>query len=776
MDQSCSDSVESYLLDSSRNTNTYCYDQFTVFLNMTRSQNKYEAPMPVIGLYVAAASLVCTLAMAADVIHGFRHKKLWFPCKFFTVNAASLTILAVAMKLPVDLTSAMEGYLDQLAKLISNVFMTTVMGNFLTSFASMDDNTIFMNITALGILGITIIVNIFIQLLTSLLHFQTTLEIFVIIFMFILFVTSCFSALTIPATKRSLELKYDELHKKIFNEELGEIGKLSVQNLKVVVKKYWVMAETSGPQFVMARSVICIASGAIFVLTTALTVRVSSITIKPGFEYYYHYWKHSSSYGWSIPLIVVIQIIGIIVGTVAPTFRWIIAISFKCSQKDGNSYLNEFKVEKYWIQRLVEWKERPLPLRIRGRKLRKLVQGTKNLILNCCIGIQIAIVVVSKAILLIPVIVISSFFSCCYYCKMLRKTLMSESGVSISPKISEPETDTKLDLSNYVIQFEGEGKLPNAILYNMCHGVNQVIQMGRRKQPKYLMELLWKCNNFQGVAEFDRVNIQGTHCEELPNCWTLPVVTITSIAIALPNINNQMVGQLLRSVREGLLLASLVEENLCSRVDLLNIKNTVDIVWVGVELYCKWMDQDLRKIAFNAKNSGKTLQSLADITEKIVMEFKRNMNGSLMENPLNWPVKVIAANSMNRISRTILMSYEESKNQTDEELFEQLSVMIADILGACLSNLPRLITAKCYSSAIEKREKSVRDAARLLGETKEIIKIIRQHELPSLSPDQLAYIDEWRALLQHKNPLTVTSSSNNVITSSGSGELHIGIE
>ncbi|CAK9173208.1 unnamed protein product [Ilex paraguariensis] len=767
------DSYCSHILINS-SSNSYCYDEWRKLKQIQVNegwQKKFDAPMPLIGLYVAAASLVCTLAMAADVTHGFRYKKLWFPCKFFTVNAASLTILAVAMKLPVDLTSAMEGYLDQLAKLISNVFMTTVMGNFLTSFASMDDKAIFMNITALGILVITIIVNIFIQLHTSLLYVKTTLEISVTIFMFVLFVTLCFSVVTIPVTKRSLELKYGALSKKISDEELEGIEKLSVQNLKVVVEKYWVMAETSDPQFVMARSVICIASGAISLLTIAFTLIDIMIKIMSYFIHYDDYyrlpWRNTSSYGWSMPLILVIQIIGIIVGTVAPTFRWIIAISFKCSQKDGNNYLIEFKVEKYWIQRLVEWKEKPLAVRIRGRKLRKLMQGTKNLVLNCCIGFQIAIVVVSKLILLISVFVISPFFWCCKRC---------ESGALTSPKILEPEAGTKLDLSNYVLQLEGEGKLSNEILNDICHDVNQVIQMGIRKQPRYLMELLRKCNNFHGIAEFDNDNVHDTNCEELPNCWTLPVVTLTSIAIALPNIGNQMVGQLLRSVSEGLLYASLVEKSLCSRGDLLNIKNSADFVWVDVELYRKWMDKDLRKIALDAKNSGDTLQSLADIAQKIVTEIKKNITGSLMENPYNWHVKMIAANSMYKISRTMLMSYEESVDKTDENLFDQLSVMIADILGACLTNLPRFITTECYSSAIEKRGKSVGDAARLLGETEEIIKILQQHELPSLSHDQLAYIDEWRTSLLHQNSATITSSSNNVITSSSSDEMHIGIE
>lgn len=81
------------------------------------------------------------------------------------------------------------------------------------------------------------------------------------------------------------------------------------------------------------------------------------------------------------------------------------------------------------------------------------------------------------------------------------------------------------------------------------------------------------------------------------------------------------------------------------------------------------------------------LHSLNDMAKRTVLKFKKKMSGGPTENPLNWPVKVIAANSMYRISQTILLDYLCSNNQTtDENMFEQLSIMIADILGACLTN------------------------------------------------------------------------------------------
>ncbi|KAH7833729.1 hypothetical protein Vadar_009127 [Vaccinium darrowii] len=727
-----------------------CYDYYS------DKQRKFDAPVPWVGVYIAVASLVCSVAMAGDVIYGIRRKKLWFPCKFFTMNAASLTLLAVATKLPVDLTTAMWYKTDVSAKLSSTVFVNTVMGNFLTSFASMDNNASLMNVVALGILVITIIVNACIQMVTTAIPTKILPEEkFVIISMLFLFVTLSFSVLTVPTTKRCLELKYDELHKTISNGgKLEETGKLIDLKLKEVVEKYWVMTETSSPQFVMARSVTCATSG-IICLLTALTLVEVRIRVK-----HLNHWRgKESSYRWSTTWILWIQYCGVAVGTVASASRWFTAISFNRRNPCSGNHQNKLKVvEDYRIQRLIEWKERPLPLRIRGVKCRKLVEGTKNLALDLCIGVQYVIVVASKLVLFISTIFVLPFFSCYYYCKRLNMNLISGFSASSSHESSGPETSgTELDLSDYILQLEGEVKLPTKILKNLAHEVNKVIQMGRNQKPKYLIELLQKHNDgFKGVAGFDGSPVQ--------NCWTLPVVTLTSIAIALPNTEICKVEWLIKSVSEGLSYARLVEKSLSTRGDdLLSRKHAVDVAWGGIELHGKWLDKDLRKLALEGKTTKEILQTLANIAEKT--ESSTNAGSS----------KFVVATSMRIISRTILKDYESSMNaHTDENLFEQLSIMIADILGACLTNLPRVIVLKCYCNAIEEREKSVRHAASLLGETEEILQILRGHQPPNFSGDVAAYIDEWRAFMKQKIPPAIFRSSNN--ETAASGELHLDVD
>ncbi|KAI8547811.1 hypothetical protein RHMOL_Rhmol07G0224700 [Rhododendron molle] len=227
---------------------------------------------------------------------------------------------------------------------------------------------------------------------------------------------------------------------------------------------------------------------------------------------------------------------------------------------------------------------------------------------------------------------------------------------------------------------------------------------------------------YKGVADIDS--------SQVLNSWTMPVVTLTSIVVALPNVESQAVDRLISSVCEGLVYAGLGEESFSSKAEnMLNLKCAADVVWAEVELYRKWLGEDLRKLSLEGKTIEETIQTLVDIAHD---------QRSATERP-----NVLAVNSMYKISQTILKDYEGNTDaDKDGNLFEQLSVMIADIFGACLSNLSSVVIRKCYCSAIEEREKSVRRAARLLGEIEEILEILGNKQLTCLSGDRAADIEE----------------------------------
>ena len=157
-----------------------------------------------------------------------------------------------------------------------------------------------------------------------------------------------------------------------------------------------------------------------------------------------------------------------------------------------------------------------------------------------------------------------------------------------------------------------------------------------------------------------------------------------------------------------------------------------------------------------------TLQNLSDVAKQIVTKFMAQPGDVLMHDPLKWPSRVIAANSMYRIAQSILVRVENGEHQSDDELFGSISITIADILSACLTNLLRVIRLKCHENDFRKRHDSVMRAARLLGESKEILEILQQHELPRLDVEKAGNIDEWRASMAPdiENPLAPPSTSS----------------
>ncbi|KAF5787270.1 hypothetical protein HanXRQr2_Chr10g0450871 [Helianthus annuus] len=507
-------------------------------------QGTYSEPMVWIGIYIAVASLLCILAMAADLLHGFWNNKLWFPCKYFSLNAASITVITVTMKLPVDLSSEMPSYMDQAAKLGSLAFMCTMMTNFMPSLAAMDNKTLLANI---------------------------------------------------------------------------------------------------------------------------------------------------------------------------------------------------IEVEEYWTQKLSEWKQSPIHFLSSGRS-RTLVYNLKGIIISLCIKLQKVIVISCKGISLIPTVIPIYVV---YYWKSVEAMLVTQPD--------ESGTDnTDGDLSNYVLQIHDEMELVETTLMRISNSVNSYILEAEKEQNKDLLELLDKFTGFKGVENFDTDHVQSLLSFEIVNSWSLPIVTLTCIAVALPNIPKDKTKSLLRSVGEGLSYTHQVEENLNCEKEYVNIRKATIILWNEVEHKCKWLDKALQKDDFRGKTTREILKWFSNRANEFVTEFNRSINGEMVQNP---PKELIAANSMYRIAETILLRDESNREATTEkQLFALLSGMIADILGACFTNLPRVIIVKCHESVIEKREASVKAAAKLLGKTSKIIERLEACELPSMDPDKMSYVDEWRLYLKQIIP------------------------
>ncbi|KAH6824287.1 hypothetical protein C2S53_011784 [Perilla frutescens var. hirtella] len=717
-------------------------------------QKQLDEAMPWVGLYIAAANAVCTLAIAADAINGFRQKKLWFPCKCTSLNAASLTVLAVAMKLPMDLNTVMiKSQTDAIAKFASISFLSTTVSNFMPSLGSMNDKEVLANVVGLGILVITIIGNVGIQIV-ELQHFLKRGNVigdimFPSILMLVSLTTFISLAVTVPTTKRGLKSMIEEKQKAALEEEEVMLCGEPHYNLKIDdqrrhMMKYWVMAESGNPQFVMSRSVVCTASSMIcwfsYIIIILVHILYGTKAIAPG----------ESPYGIYTKWIVNIQSIGMFITVSVAMLRWLTAVMFRCSATSSNCFKKEVNMEDYWIQTLNEWRDSFSGVQIEVNRWWKYVLDVKWCVLTFCIGLQIFVVLVSKILVFFSAMIVSPFQFCFSHIKKLGR------------HASGSDTSTDFDLSRYVLLLDGEAELPIGFVKSMCRKADNMIQTGRKKQPSSLVSLLQKSINFNGVGQFNNRQIPSLLFQDPPDCWTMQVVTLTSIAIALPNIELHQRKQLLSSVTEGLSLAKIVEKTLYTRAQPKNIGKVASVTWAELLLYSKWLGIDLTRAFLSCKNSKEVIQELANKAEGIVMEFKREVRDPIVEeNPINWPVKVVAANSMYRICQSILVS--SSIEETTEEMLDRLTVMIADILAACLSNLPYAITKMCHQNSIEKRENSVHEAFLLLGKTEKVVELVRQQQRPFLDHDRCV-------VLQHDGVALAPT-----LDDEGSSEKHLDI-
>ncbi|XP_051136498.1 uncharacterized protein LOC127255148 [Andrographis paniculata] len=543
------------------------------------------------------------------------------------------------------------------------------------------------------------------------------------------------SAVMVPETKRYLQSKYNEMLKMASDEQFMESvedGNFSFNKLRLMIQKHWVMAETSSPQFVIARSVTCTASGVICMLA-ALALLEAEIRLV---VQYMNCKLTASKYDWSIKWILLSQSIGVAVGSIAPTLRFFTAIKLKCCKNGKWRTMDEFKVESYWTRKLIKWKESSFPLQIRNRRWRRILHKTKGLILSILVRVQILVVRSSKVV---------QFISFCFAIPIF-KTLKHLSGPSRVHGI--PESTLDVDLSRYVLLLEGESRLPQKVQSSILNEVDKLIETGKKQQPKNLISLLHKVGNFKGLREVDKNQIPSLHSQEPPKCWSLPLVTLTSVAIALPKIPKQEINWLLQSVDEGLYYVKLIEKSMDNDRNLANSINAADVSWVGVELYLKWLDNDLHETSLKGKNSKEILEELSSKAEKTIVEFKKDVKDSLMENPLNWPVNAIAANSMYRTCQRLLRAYDGDHLRMDEGLFQQICNMIANIMAACLTNVTHVIIMKCHQKSMKDKEESVRQAALLLGETEEILQILEIHRGTRSDSDVSEFVDKWCNLIK----------------------------
>ncbi|KAK9085856.1 hypothetical protein Sjap_026267 [Stephania japonica] len=266
----------------------------------------YSSPMPVIGLYIAAATLVCLLLMISDILSGFRNRRTWIPCKLFSLNAITLALLSIATKLPVDLTTSIPRAEDQLSKLTGTTLVCVCLGFLMPSIGANSSSECFSNIVAMAILVITIVVNICIQMHTGVIFSFHPEHIIIMCCMMILLLVLWVFA---PVSNAHKDMSIDYIKRSFTNDRQSMLQRL---------KLCYLYCYNTNPQFMLCNNLTCASSCALCLLCSAVLLQA---TYRSMVSKTMDFCGGDSDYKKSMKLIVVTQIITVLAGTLGTIFR-----------------------------------------------------------------------------------------------------------------------------------------------------------------------------------------------------------------------------------------------------------------------------------------------------------------------------------------------------------------------------------------------------------------------------------------------------------------------
>ncbi|KAJ0816161.1 hypothetical protein HanPI659440_Chr00c19g0734301 [Helianthus annuus] len=274
--------------------------------------------------------------------------------------------------------------------------------------------------------------------------------------------------------QKDYRTKYQKGHYTASKEIQPSPGELlTVEKLHKHVSNHWIMAGSGSPEFITACFHTTSTSGVICLIVTLLH---TYIVVWAAPLHKISNKQCDSNYGWSMVVILVVQFIGVMIGTIAPLSRCFSILNLKVSSETISKRFKLFKVECYWTQKLYDWKHSSTRLPFHSHNLQVVIETLKRLIFNFCIGFQNGVVV------------------------WLLKAMCSSLGKNL-------EGDN--DLHPYVLQLEDEIELGERTLEGLSKSVSQMIQQGAKNQPKNLMKLILgkSTSDFSGVKKFNVLQV-----------------------------------------------------------------------------------------------------------------------------------------------------------------------------------------------------------------------------------------------------------------------------
>ncbi|KAK9141166.1 hypothetical protein Scep_010847 [Stephania cephalantha] len=296
-------------------------------INGTLDDSKYSSPIPIIGLYIAIATLVCFFSILFDVISGFRNRNRWLPCRFFSLNSVTLTLLAIAAKIPVDLMTKMPSAHDQLSKLTGTALICICMGFMMPSLGINRGSENWSNVLALSILVVTVVVNICIQLHTGVIILFRAEHIIMLCCMMLLLL-AYFAATYDMNSQKGITV---DLNKDRFKKGEGSM----LQRLKLC----YLHAYHSNPQIELCKDLDSASTGIICIVSSVVLLQAAvRCFIKKNLMFPCN---GLSDYEWSTWIIVGTQIATILIGSIGTCFRFFTLVHHMKPESFGLSWADQ---------------------------------------------------------------------------------------------------------------------------------------------------------------------------------------------------------------------------------------------------------------------------------------------------------------------------------------------------------------------------------------------------------------------------------------------------
>ncbi|GKF51594.1 hypothetical protein Tco_0148061, partial [Tanacetum coccineum] len=222
----------------------------------------------------------------------------------------------------------------------------------------------------------------------------------------------------------------------------------------------------------------------------------------------------------------------------------------------------------------------------------------KVIILTICIGFQIIVVVACKMIALIPIFIV------------ILKAMYSDTSI-----VLEQNHENYNDHRRYVLQqLHDSMELSERTLKSILNYVDCSIQKAKKRQSNNLIKLLEESRSFEGVGKYDILQ-DPTSPKAYIDCWSLALVTLTTITSSLPKIQNETFKSFLKGVREGLAYVTDVEKSLNATDDYITTQKAAKKLWEEVDIHHKWLG-NLKRHAPEVNAAAKILRWFND-TAKI---------------------------------------------------------------------------------------------------------------------------------------------------------------